>query len=139
MLLLGIDFGTKRIGLASGDSSLAMSFPLRSLVNSSSADVVAGVLAAAVEVGAEKIVVGIPHRMTGEEDATPGDTEERARAFIAALSAQTQLPIDTEDERMTSAYVDSVRRSVGGKDKDFDRDAVAAAAILETYMQRMGL
>ena len=136
MLLLGVDYGTKRVGLASGDTSLAMSFPLRTLQNSAANEAIDGVLAAAAEVGAETIVVGIPYRMTGEEETAAGDSEERARAFIAVLGARTALPIATEDERMTSAYVDSVRRASGGKEKDFDRDAVAAAAILETYMQR---
>lgn len=140
MIILGVDFGTKRIGLASGDTSVTMAFPLRSIANEGPDAAVAATLAAAKQEGAERIVVGMPHRMTGEgeaQGAEPGETETRVRAFIAALGKKTALPVETEDERLTSAYVDSLRKSVGGKQKDFDRDSAAAAAILETFMQRM--
>lgn len=135
MIVLGIDFGTKRIGIASGDSELAMAFPLRSVENGARA---AGDVAdIAAKEGAGRIVVGIPRRMTGDEHATVGDIEEKALAFVEELRVATSIPIDTEDERLTSAYADSIRAAQGGSKKGFDRDAVAAAAILETYLQRM--
>jgi putative Holliday junction resolvase len=138
MTVLGVDYGTKRIGLASGDTALAMAFPLRSAdAGASLADGVRAVLAAAAEEGAGRIVVGVPRRMTGSVGAAPGDTEARALAFIAALRAATALPVDEEDERLSSMYADSVMRSAGGKRRDFDRDAGAAAAILDTYLARM--
>jgi putative Holliday junction resolvase len=135
MIVLGVDYGTKRIGLASGDSALAMAFPLRSIA---AGDRAAGDVAdIAAKEGAERIVVGVPRRMTGDPDAAPGETEEGALAFVEELRGATTLPVETEDERMTSAYADSVLAMSGGKKKDFDRDAVAAAAILETYLERM--
>lgn len=135
MILLGIDYGTKRIGLASGDDTIAMAFPLRSIDGGARA--VGDVADFAAKEGASLIVVGIPRRMTGDTEASKGETEEKALAFVEALRAATKIPVDTEDERLTSAYADAVRVSSGAGKKGFDRDAVAAAAILESYMQRM--
>lgn len=135
MIVLGIDFGTKRIGIASGDTELAMAFPLRSVAGGERA---AGDVAdIAVKEGAGRIVVGIPRRMTGDASAEAGETEQLALAFVEELRAATQITVDTEDERLSSAYADSVRSLSGAHHKDFDRDAVAAAAILETYLVRI--
>ncbi len=133
MILLGVDYGTKRIGLATGDSESAMAFPLRSIESNTQS--IGEVVAIAATEGAEKIVVGIPYRLDGEHK-TPGDTEQKVTDFLAALKNATNISVDTEDERMTSALVDRWREEAGTKKKDFDRDAAAATAILESYIER---
>jgi RNase H-fold protein (predicted Holliday junction resolvase) len=57
--------------------------------------------------------------------------------LIEALRQHTAIQIDTEDERMTTALAESERRSMDIKKGKMDRDAVAAAILLESYMQRM--
>lgn len=134
MIILGVDYGTKRVGVASGDSVLAMAFPLKSVEGGvGAAD---AVIALAVSEGAERIVVGMPHRID-DVGGEMGDSEQRATAFVEVLKAKTAIMVDTEDERLTSAYADSIRAMSGAKKKQFDQDSVAAAAILETYMTRI--
>jgi putative holliday junction resolvase len=136
MVILGIDYGTKRIGLATGDSSTGLVFPLRSIERGSSLDeAVSATLEAVRAESAEHIVVGIPRRLTGEGQQL-GDTEREALAFVDALKAKTGLTVETEDERMTSALADRWRMLSGTKKSKFDRDAASAAVILESYVMR---
>lgn len=136
MKLLGVDYGTKRIGLATGDTSSALSFPLTSIEAGDGDDAARAVGEIAVEEGAERIVVGMPYRMTGEGAA--GETEELVAGFVSALRKTTGLPVDTEDERLTTALAGRRMREAGMKVGKGDCDAEAAAVILETYMQRAG-
>ncbi len=134
MNVLGVDFGTRNIGLAVGDTESRMAFPLFSIDVQKEKDVIGAVIAHANTEGAERVVVGIPRRLAGA--GSVGDTEKAALDFVAALQRRAQMPVDTEDERMTSALVDRWRQDSGLKKKHFDKDAAAAAAILESYLER---
>jgi putative holliday junction resolvase len=135
MVILGIDYGTRRIGLATGDSSTGLVFPLRSIERGSSLDeAIAAVLEAARAESAVHFVVGIPRRLQGGTQV--GDTEREALTFVAALQAKTDLAVETEDERMSSVLADRWRLLAGTKKSKFDRDAASAAVILESYITR---
>jgi len=132
MRILGIDYGTKRIGLAVGETDSGMAFPLRSVPNDAAAlDVIIRI---AGEESVGRLVIGMPYRMTGA--GAPGETESAVIAFIGGLKKKTELPIDTEDERLTTAMVEKMRKDAGVKPKDFDKDAAAATVILESYLAR---
>lgn len=135
MKLLGVDYGTKRIGLATGDTSVSLAFPLKSVDVGDNDAVIQAVVDAAKEEDAERIVVGMPYRVTGEGET--GDIEERVNEFVRSLGSATDLSVDTEDERFTTVIADRLRRESGRKGRDYDRDAKAAAVMLETYMQRL--
>ena len=135
MILLAIDYGTKRIGLATGDTETGMAFPLRTLTGGDLGESITGVLAAARTESAERIVVGVPRRLDG--GAVPGDMEQLVSRFVEALRAATTLTIDTEDERLSSALADRLHQEAGGKKNTYDRDAMAAAMILESYLTRL--
>lgn len=130
MILLGVDYGTKRVGLATGDSGSGLAFPLRSAEVGSQGEAVEAVRAAAAEEKAERVVVGMPRTLLGEA----GPMADKVAEFVTILRGRG-LEIETEDERMTTALVEHRRREGGGKG---DKDAMAAAAILETYMERTG-
>lgn len=135
MRILGIDFGTKRIGLAVGESTSPLVLPSRTVSAEPFDAAIDAVLAAAAEESAELLVVGVPHRLAKGEGPA-GETELLVAKFVEALKAKTDIAIDTEDERMTSALADRWREMAGTKKGNFDRDAAAAAAILETYIER---
>jgi len=134
MKLLGVDYGSKRVGLATVDTETAMAFPLRSIPSAQAGELAAAIAAAAAEEAADKIVVGLPRRLSGSGPA--GDTERSVIALVEALRSRTSLPVDTEDERLTTALVERERREAGLTKKQFDKDAVAAAALLESYVAR---
>jgi len=135
MRLLGIDYGTKRIGLAVGDTSPFFVEPLKTIEETDYARAAEAVAAVAKEEGAEKIVVGIPVALKGHAQ---GETSEHVLKFIPELEKVTDIEIVTEDERMTTALADKLHREFGAsKKKNFDRDAVAAAIMLETFIERL--
>jgi putative holliday junction resolvase len=138
MILLGIDYGTKRIGLATGDLETGFAFPLKTVTAGDAAlDQIASIVAAEK---IDRIVVGMPYRLVAAESmdgqSVEGDTQVRVAGFIAALGAKVAVPIVTEDERMTTALVKRMQQDQGGKKSSFDKDAAAAAAILQTYIDR---
>ncbi len=135
MRLLGVDYGTKRIGLAVGDTSPFFVEPLKILEETNYARAAEAVAAVAKEEGAEKIVVGIPVALKGHQQ---GETSEHVLKFIPELEKVTDLEIVTEDERMTTALADKLHRQYGASHKKkFQRDAVAAAVMLETHIEKL--
>lgn len=136
MNLLGVDYGTSRVGMATGDTSVSLAFALRSFSVESQTQLIGEVLSAARDEGSETIVVGVPYRLRDQEE--PGETEIAVLAFIEALKEATTIPIETEDERFTSVIAERRRREADIPGKSFDIDSAAAVAILETYMERRG-
>jgi putative Holliday junction resolvase len=134
MKILGVDYGRKRIGLAVVDTAVPVSLPLRSIPGGDIGASAKAIAAAAAEEAAEKIVVGVPRRLSGQGE--PGDIERDVAALIESLKAETKAAIDTEDERLTTAMVERQRRESGLPKERFDKDAAAAAALLETYLAR---
>jgi putative Holliday junction resolvase len=136
MRLLGVDFGTVRVGLATLDTGVGFALPWKSVDGGPVRETAQRVAAFAAQEGAERIVVGIPVAMDGSH---AGDLQAAAQGFAEALRAQTAIAVDTEDERLTSAMVESTRRNAGAGRGQVDKDASAAALILESYAGRMGL
>jgi putative Holliday junction resolvase len=74
----------------------------------------------------ERVVVGLPLTLRGEEGAQAAET----RAFVAELTARCTVPVDTYDERFTTALA----TASGGREGE---DAVAAAHLLQGYLTRL--
>lgn len=132
---MGVDYGEKRTGLAVMDSDTLLAMPYRSFEARTMDEVIDNILAAASELGIDRFVVGLPRRLAGE--GTPGETERQVGMLVERLRVQSGRPVETEDERMTTAMVESVRRSVGAGRREIDKDAAAAAIILDSYAARM--
>jgi putative Holliday junction resolvase len=132
MRYLGVDYGTERVGLATGEDSPFFVAAWRTVEPRDADDALRLVAEAAAEDGSEVIVVGLPYALAGGEE---GETARAARAFAARLAELTGLEVRTEDERMTSVMADRMKRDYGGGGKKFDRDAVAAAIMLETHIE----
>jgi len=134
MRYLGVDYGTKRIGLAVGEDSPFFVGPLRTIESEGSEGAAKAVAAAAEEESAGVIVVGMPYALPGGEE---GETAKLVREMIGVLKKLTASEVMIEDERMTTAYAERLRRESGASSKKFDKDAAAAAAILETYIEKV--
>ncbi|MEA3249165.1 MAG: Holliday junction resolvase RuvX [Patescibacteria group bacterium] len=134
MKYLGVDYGTKRVGLAVGEDS---PFFVEALctVKAGGPEAAAGAVAAvAAEEETEVIVIGMPYALPGGDE---GEIAGHVRRMVLSLEKNTGFDIRTEDERMTTALVQRLRRESGRSSKKFDKDAAAAAAILETYIERV--
>ena len=132
--ILAVDWGERRIGLAVSDPHGIIATGLETLVVRGAADAVTRVAKVAAEREAERIVVGLPLLMSGER----GEAAESAQKFADALAERTRLPVDTYDERLTSALSERRLREVGqrrGRTKT-RVDQGAAVALLESYLLR---
>jgi putative Holliday junction resolvase len=120
--VLALDHGTVRIGCALSDPSGTLATPLP-IIEPPEARAVAELVA---EHGVERVVVGLPLHLSGEEGSQAG----LARSFCRELEAILPVPVDTYDERLTSRMADASRRGGAGA----ACDSLAAAHLLESYL-----
>jgi len=121
--LIGIDYGTKRVGVAVTDESGSVAFPKATIPNTPAlisriSDLVAGE-------NPEAIVLGESKKPSGEDNPVMKDV----RSFAEALKEATKLPIHFEPEFYSSV---EARRDTGGSHVD----AEAAAIILNSFITR---
>lgn len=124
MRILAIDHGIARAGAAICDPTETVARPLAVVESPEPADVAR----LAAEHDAELIVVGLPLTLRGAE----GEQAVAARSFADALAGATPLPVETYDERLTTRLADASSRAGA----DAPADALAAAHLLESYLQR---
>ena len=122
MRVLALDHGTVRIGCAISDPSGTLATPLPT-IEPPEARTVAEL---AAEHGVERIVVGLPIHLSGEE----GSQAALARTFCSELEAILDIPIETYDERLTTKLAAASRRG-GSRAAE---DSLAAAHLLETWL-----
>jgi len=139
MRVLGVDVGTRRVGLAVSDRSRTLARPLDTLQVASTAAAVGRVIEVvnrlrAEDDGLDAIVVGLPRRL----DGSPSDATERVAEFIALLRTKTPVPVATEDERLSSREAESrlALRDRDWRSRKMKLDAAAAAIILQDYLDR---
>ncbi|MCW2980064.1 MAG: Holliday junction resolvase YqgF [Solirubrobacterales bacterium] len=123
--MLALDHGTVRIGAAICDPTGTLCTPLP-VIEPPEADAVAALVR---EREVERVVVGLPVHLSGEE----GTQAALARAFVAELGEVIEIPVDTYDERLTSRMADVSRREGAGA----SRDSIAAAHLLEAYLMSL--
>ncbi|MBM3827099.1 MAG: Holliday junction resolvase RuvX [Actinobacteria bacterium] len=135
MRALGIDLGTKRIGLATSDPSGTIATPLSTLERSRSVRSDHAALARIVsdeEIGI--VVVGLPLRMNGEL----GVAAEAAQREAGLLGTFLDVPVILFDERMTTVAADRVLKeaSISASRRRRYVDRVAAAVMLQSWLDR---
>lgn len=130
---LGVDPGTKRIGLAVSDLSGTIASPLTVLQRSRSAQHDLHEIArVAREEEAEVIVVGLPINMDGSE----GPAAKRARADAERLATVAGVPVELHDERRTTVSADRSMLEAGlnAIERRQRVDKVAAAIMLQSWL-----
>lgn len=133
MRALGIDLGAKRIGVAVSDPTGTIASPYE--VVHRCGDPVRDrrrLVALAEEVGAERIVVGLPLSM----DGSIGPAAAAALDEADALGAVTTIPVETYDERLTTVTAERALReqNVKGPARRAVVDKVAAAVLLQAWL-----
>lgn len=99
--LIGLDLGTRTIGVALSDVRLALATPYGSIKRGRLSGAAAEISAIAAREGAGGLVIGLPLSM----DGTAGPAAQAARDWAHAISAATGLPAALWDERLSSAAV----------------------------------
>jgi len=134
MRVLGIDLGSKRIGLARSDSGGDFAFPAGVLARKSPKHDLAELERWIAEHEIDRVVVGLPLHLDGRA----GPEAQAARRFAEELASKTGLPVETLDERWTTREAERVLRETRHRSHQRKQqvDAVAAAIILRTYLDR---
>lgn len=132
--LAGIDFGTRRIGVATCDPGRQFCGPYEVYERRTPGLDAAWFQKLVKDEGLVGFVVGLPLHASGEES---GKSRE-ARTFAAWLAEVTQLPVDFHDERYTSHAAEHLLAAteLSRKRRKERIDALAAQLILESYLQR---
>lgn len=130
---LGIDYGTKRVGIAISDGLGLTARPLDTVPRGGVVERVKE-LVEAYEV--EKLIVGLPTGLGGQT----GPSVEGAQALGQELAAVTGLAVEYIDERFTSRLAEGVLLNSGMKRRQRREtvDKVAAAIILQAFLDRTG-
>jgi putative Holliday junction resolvase len=132
--LLGVDFGTVRIGLSLSDSTRTLASPLPFLDNKSPQQVIAAITALIETHQITGLVIGIPRNM----DGTYGPSAHKVRDFIVQIQKSIALPITPIDERLTTAQASKQLSSIGLNQKQLRKkvDSSSASLILQQYLDR---
>jgi putative pre-16S rRNA nuclease len=132
--VLGLDLGTRRIGLAVSDEQGLIAFPIGALERRGLAADVAALCELIRERGVKAVVVGLPLHLDGRSSSGA----DAARRFAGALEKAAALPVALVDERLTTVLAE---RALSESPRSRRRrkqhvDALAAALILRTYLEQ---
>jgi putative Holliday junction resolvase len=121
--VLALDYGSARCGVALSDPTGMLATPLQSVTDPASERGLDEIARLVGEREVERVVVGLPVSLSGDE----GGQAAEAREFAARLEARVGVPVTTYDERFTTSLA---RRTPGRAPED----SRAAAHLLESYL-----
>lgn len=124
MKVLALDYGSARTGVAVSDATGTLARPLCVVERASTPQGLDRVVALIEDEGAERVVVGLPLTLRGEHGKQARETE----VFVEALRARIEIPIESFDERFTTAIAAQTPSSS-------PEDARAAAHLLSSYLE----
>ena len=134
--LLGLDVGTKRIGVALSDPLGLLATPLLILSHENQKKDIENVLELARTYEVSTIVVGLPISLDGKL----WHQGQMILGFANMLQRSSSIQIDTWDERFTSAEAEKLLREAGSEPSKLKSklDSAAAAVILQSYLNSQG-
>jgi putative Holliday junction resolvase len=134
-MILGVDIGERRVGVAVADRETRFARPLE-VIDVQVEDPIARLAALADDLGADLIVVGTPLTLSGQR----GPAARTQADFTARLRAATAAAVEEYDERLTTVVAERLLRSSGASSatRRLVRDAVAALIMLQGYLDAAG-
>lgn len=133
--VMGLDLGTKTIGVAASDGLLSSANPVETIKRKKFGLDAARLLEIATGRNAAGLILGLPRNMDGSE----GPRAQSTRAFARNLAALTDLPISFWDERLSTVAAERalIEADMTRKRRSEVIDAVAAAYILQGALDRL--
>lgn len=131
--VIGLDHGSRRIGIAVGSEETGLAFPRPALLRRSLSRDLEQIAALAGAEGTARVVLGLPRNMDGSE----GPQAAAARAFGAQLTA-IGLEVDLVDERLSSWQAGDRLAAAGRRPerRSGEKDSAAACLILQEWLDR---
>ena len=135
MRILALDHGTKRIGIALSDELKMIAQPLEFVLTEPIAEFFVRLKQIIHEKEVELILIGMPRNM----DGSYGPAALKVQEFIAVLKDKVAIPIQTWDERLTSAQAQRflIQGGVRRQDRKEKVDKTAAAILLQSYLDSL--
>lgn len=135
MRILAVDPGTNRCGLAVSDWLGMLAHPVGVIAVGNGKTIAQDIVTRAVDLSAEKILIGHPLHV----DGTPGARAKSIEKLVARIRAVTDIPIELVDERFSSAEAEDLLREAGMGPSEIkkNRDSAAAAVILQWYLDKL--
>lgn len=135
MRFLALDHGTKRIGVAVSDELKMIATPVEFIPTEPFSDFLARLKEILQEKEIELVLVGMPRNM----DGSYGSAALKVQAFVSALKGAITVPIETWDERLTSAQANRVllQANVRRDKRKRKVDKMAAAILLQSYLDSL--
>lgn len=135
MIIMSVDLGKARTGLAVSDPSGQFAFPKEVITEYNTERLVEKVCEKAKEFSAERIVVGYPKNM----DGTLGERAQECAAIAEQIRTKSGIETVLWDERCTTVTAHNYlsMNNVRGKKRKQTVDAVAAVIILEDYLRSL--
>lgn len=132
MRILGLDVGSKTIGVAVSDEMGYTAQGVTTIRRTTEAADVEAVLGLVEDYGATEVVVGLPRRL----DGSLGEAAQSVLAFVERLKAATRAEVKTWDERLTTVAAAKmlIAADVSRKRRKKVIDKVAAVLILQSYL-----
>jgi putative holliday junction resolvase len=129
--VLAFDFGTRRIGVAMGNTLTRVAHPLVTIEDERNDERFAAIAELIAEWQPGTLVIGLPTHA----DGTAHDMTQRAQRFARQLEGRFRLPVVMVDERWTTESAQSVLNDAGmtGRKAKAIRDQVAAQLILQSW------
>ena len=134
MKIMSIDYGDVRTGIAFCDVNEKLAYPYTVIKENYLPKLVNKIAEVIEKEQPEKIVIGLPRNM----DGSYGYRCDECKNLGDELSKIVNLPIDFQDERLTTVIADQVlhENNVHGKKKKQNIDAVSAVEILQSYIDK---
>lgn len=132
MRILGLDPGSKRVGVALSDELQMIAQPLEYIPAEPEDELLAKLKELVTKQGVETVIVGMPRNM----DGSYGPAAEKSKAFISKLEETLSVPIRAWDERLTSAQANRIliEGNVSRKKRKEKVDKMAAAILLQSFL-----
>ena len=133
--ILGIDYGTARIGLALSDELQMLAHPAETITVAKTRDPAARIAEIVREKNVERIIVGLPRHMNG----TAGASAEEAQALAEKLRGLVSCEVRTWDERLSTVAAQRALREAGKSTRQTRGyiDQVAAQMLLQSYLDSL--
>ena len=130
MRYMALDLGDKRIGIALSDASGIIARPLKVIQRTSRVNDFDLYTSLITEYGVDAVIVGLPLNM----DGTEGKQAAWVRDYTNAFSEIVRIPITFWDERLSTEEAYGIIKNGGRQPGNDEIDAVAAAVILQSYL-----
>jgi len=130
--ILALDYGDKRIGVATSDPTGTIASSLATIENQGANRTISTIKGLCQEHSVAKIVIGVPRSLNGQET----EQTTKTRSFIAKLKSALKISIEEVDERFSSVLAEKQLVDQDRKVNKGEIDAAAAQILLQDYLDK---